>query len=381
MLTFSNRPTLLCAFIAATAHAQAITVPLTPSAWIASDTIRAETHLGRPSIYIDRGAAIVGDADFRDGTIELDMAATARTNFMGISFHATTTDNSEVVFFRVNGSGTAEAVQYGPALNGHGAAWQVYHGDGANAVASLAREQWIHVKIEVAGSVAKIFLNDSTVPILTVPHLAGVAGRRFGVWTGNFGRGAYFSNLRYTRAAAPTAEAAVELRAGTIRDWQISDAFDAATLAPGTLPNLSPIKWESVHAETPGMVLINRYRRAPIASIPVDKATGLPLSDSIMTGKVAGSKVVLARTVLQSDRDQFTRMHFGYSDGVVVYCNGTPLFFGMRAQSFREPSRDLGVMDREGDAVYLPLKKGGNEIVFAVTEYSGGWAFWARLDR
>jgi tRNA threonylcarbamoyladenosine modification (KEOPS) complex Cgi121 subunit len=33
------------------------------------------------------------------------------------------------------------------------------------------------------------------------------------------------------------------------------------------------------------------------------------------------------------------------------------------------------------DAVDLPLKKGGNEIVFAVTEYSGGWAFWARLDR
>lgn len=380
MMTLSGRAALFGAVITAIGHAQTITVPLTPNAWIASDSIRAEIHLGRPSLYIDRGAAIIGDADFRDGTIELDMAATARTNFMGIGFHATTTDNSEVVFFRVNGSGTAEAVQYGPALNGHGAAWQVYHGDGANAVASLAREQWIHVKIEVAGSVAKIFLNDST-PTLIVPHLAGVAGRRFGVWTGNFGRGAYFSNVRYTRAPTAIAEAPAALRAGTIRDWQISDVLDAAALTPGTLPNLSPIKWESVHAETPGIVLINRYRRAPITSIPIDNATGLPRSDSIMTGRVAGSKAVLARTVLQSDRDQFTRLHFGYSDGVVIYCNGTPLFFGMRAQSFRQPSRDLGVMDLEGDAVYLPLKKGGNEIVFAVTEYSGGWAVWARLDR
>ena len=101
MMTLSVRAALFCALITAIGHAQTITVPLTPSAWIASDSIRAETHLGRPSIYIDRGAAIIGDADFRDGTIELDMAATARTNFMGIGFHATTTDNSEVVFFRV----------------------------------------------------------------------------------------------------------------------------------------------------------------------------------------------------------------------------------------------------------------------------------------
>ena len=380
MMTFSVRGALVGALSAAIAHAQTIAVPLTPGAWIASDTVRAETHLGRPSIYIDRGAAIVGDADFRDGTIELDMAATGRTNFMGIAFHATATDNSEVVFFRVNGSGTAEAVQYGPALNGHGAAWQVYHGDGANAVASLSREQWIHVKIEVAGSVAKVFLNDSA-PTLIVPRLAGVAGRRFGVWTGNFGRGAYFSNVRYTRAATAVAEAPAQIPAGTIRDWEISDVFDAAAMTPGTLPNLSPIKWETVHAESPGIVLINRYRRAPITSIPVDMATGLPRSDSIMTGRVAGTKAVIARTTLQSERDQLTRMHFGYSDGVIIYCNGTPLFFGMRAQSFRRPMRDLGVMDLEGDAVYLPLKKGANEIVFAVTEYSGGWAFWARLDR
>jgi hypothetical protein len=41
--------------------------------------------------------------------------------------------------------------------------------------------------------------------------------------------------------------------------------------------------------------------------------------------------------------------------------------------------RDLGNMDMVGDAVYLPLKQGRNDIVFAVTEFFGGWAFSGRL--
>ncbi len=37
-------------------------------------------------------------------------------------------------------------------------------------------------------------------------------------------------------------------------------------------------------------------------------------------------------------------------------------------------------MTRAGDAVYLPLKSGEDEIVLAVTELTGGWGFWARID-
>lgn len=45
-------------------------------------------------------------------------------------------------------------------------------------------------------------------------------------------------------------------------------------------------------------------------------------------------------------------------------------------------SQDLGesALDRVGSVLYLPLQRGKNELVFAVTEYTGGWAFWARLD-
>jgi len=361
--------------LASTAAAQT-NAPLTPSAWVASDSLRVETFLGRESIYIDKGEALIGQSDFRDGVLELDMAGTAKTNFMGVAFHATDPDNSEVVFFRIGSSGTSEAVQYGPALNGRGAAWQVYHGEGANAVASLTRNEWIHVKIDIAGSEAKVFLGDTTKPTLVVPHLAGVPGRKLGVWTGNFGRGAYFSNVRWT-PRAPIAAVAAALPRGTIGDWELSDVFDAASLKPEHLPSLTTMKWQPVQAEPPGFVLLNRYRRAPMIGLPTDSTTRAILADSVMGGRVPGTKVVFARTTIDASTDRLERMRFGYSDGVVIFCNGTPLYFGMNAPFFR----DLGVMDMEGDAVYLPLKKGKNEIVFAVTEYSGGWAFFGRLDR
>jgi hypothetical protein len=116
-------------------------------------------------------------------------------------------------------------------------------------------------------------------------------------------------------------------------------------------------------------VLINRYRKSPGIIPPADL-------DSVLHGRVQGSEVVFARTTIESDRDRVRLMHFGYSDNVVIYCNGTPLFSGVNAAYFRT----LGEFEPLGDAVYLPLKKGKNQIVFAVTEFFGGWAYSARLE-
>ncbi len=73
-------------------------------------------------------------------------------------------------------------------------------------------------------------------------------------------------------------------------------------------------------------------------------------------------------------------MLFGYSDGAAVYCNGQPLFFGINPSRLRSGDLGLSALDMVGNALYLPLKQGRNEMVFAVTEFTGGWAFWARLD-
>jgi hypothetical protein len=367
---------LLCA---RTESAQT-TIPLTPERWTATDSLRFTTYLGRPSLYINRGVALATGVEFRDGTLEYDMATPRGGNFMGAVFHASSAENSEVVFFRPGQSGTIESVQYAPALNGVAAAWQVYHGDDANAAVALAFDAWLHVRIDVAGVTAQLHLDNDTTPVLTVPRLAGVDGSSVGVWTGFFGRGAYFSNIRYTPRAPVPAAPAPPLPQGTIVDWDLSQVLDASQLTPGALPDLAQLQWDRVHPEAQGFVLVNRFRRTPNAGIPVAAATGAPIIDSIMGDRVAGSKVVLARATIQSDHGGARRMLFGYSDGVVVYCNGQPLFFGMNASRLRSSDLGQSAMDRVGSALYLPLKQGTNELVFAVTEFTGGWAFWARLD-
>jgi hypothetical protein len=215
------------------------TIPLSPEKWTATNALRFENYLGRPSLFIDRGIALARGVELRDGTVELDMATPKDGNFMGAVFHATSTDNSEVVYFRPASSRTIDAMQYAPALNGVGAAWQIYHGDGANAAPELAFASWLHVKIDVAGSTAKVYLNNEREATLEVPGLAGVAGSSLGVWTGAYGRGAYYSNISYAPRgpSAPAPSAAPP--PGTITDWELSDAFDATAFKAGTAPTLA----------------------------------------------------------------------------------------------------------------------------------------------
>ena len=92
-----------------------------------------------------------------------------------------------------------------------------------------------------------------------------------------------------------------------------------------------------------------------------------------------GMKVVYARTSIDSDREQVKKLYLGYSDDVSVFLNGKILFRGRSAQNFRDPGF-LGIVSPEDDAVYLPLKKGANELMLAVSELGGGWGFICRLE-
>jgi len=345
--------------------------------WLATDSVRAESYLGRPAIYIDRGVALVRGADLRRGTLELDVAASPRTSFLGVVFHAESPTRSEAILLRPNDSGNPEAVQYSPALNGVAGAWQVYHGDGYNASTELPRERWIHVRVDMSDSVAAVYVNGAEKPTLLVPRLAGTSGGGLGLWAGAYGRGAYFSNVRYSsRPAALPAPPPPAVPDGTLVDWEITDAFDGAALTPLALPRLDTLRWQRVHAEAEGFVLVNRYRVAPNSAPPFDRATRTLLVDSLMHARVPGSRVVLARTTITSAAERTGRLHVDYSDGAVVYLNGRPLFLGMDPQGLH----DNGYMRREGQVVFAPLRKGRNELVIASIEYTGGWAFAARLE-
>ncbi len=355
---------------------QAREVPLTPEAWTATDSIRFLNHLDLPSLYINRGVALLQGAALENGVLELDAAASDTTNFMGLVFRAANPRFSNVIFLRPGESGTEESVQYGPAFNSLGVAWQVYHGEGANAVVELARNRWIHLRLELEGPVARLYVDSATTPTLIVPRVVTSGGTALGVWTGAFGRGAYFSRIRYTAAPATSAPSpAPALPSGTLTDWQLSQAIEVSGFAPGVLPDLARLTWQPVQVEPEGFVLINRYREAPVGGVPRDR-NGAVLEDSVMTGKMAGERIVYARTTITVPRDEVRLLQYAYGNGVVIYLNGRPLALAMNPGGLR---RNLGVMAHVGDAVYLPLRKGPNELVFAVIEVTGGWAFSARL--
>jgi hypothetical protein len=303
-------------------QAQSVSVPLTSDRLVFSQRnfkipeLKPHGHngelvdfLGRPSFRLVRGLFYARDVNFQNGTIDVDMAADDDSHFLGIAFRVESDDDYELIFFRPKASGTTQAVQYTPAFQGANV-WQLYTGPGYTAAAEIPRNQWIHVRIVVAGLVAKLFLNHADQPTLVVPDLKlGYRKGSIGFW-GHMG-GGYFSNLSYAAEnIVYTPEVKRDFLIGTLTDWKLSDVFDVSEKDPSLYPDVRSLKWEVVAAETPGMVVINRYRRSP----NIDS----PEREDRIRGLVPGAKVVFARTIIHSGRDEIRKMSLGYSDEVVV---------------------------------------------------------------
>jgi hypothetical protein len=162
----------------------------------------------------------------------------------------------------------------------------------------------------------------------------------------------------------------------TLTKWSLSPSYDALARnveRPIQSTESDAIRWQDVEAEPPGFVVIYRYREAPHLRVSFANDFSKRLEPQ------PGTKLVYARTVIDSDRDQVKRLYIGYSDEVSVFLNGKILFRGRSAQNFRDPGF-LGIVNPENDAVYLPLKKGSNELMLAVSELGGGWGFICRLS-
>lgn len=360
--------------LSTTSHSQ--TVPFDTDRWQVKDPqARVEDHLGRKSLYIKSGFAFLKDVVLEDGVIEVDIAPPNKRSFMGIVFRFENEDDHEIVYFRPHKSGLEDAVQYTPSFYGE-AAWQLYSGKGFTNAVEIPREQWSHIRIEISGLGGKVFFGNSDKPALVIEDLKrGHSRGTVGLWGG--ANGGHFSNFTYkvNPAGERSERKPPPVAAGILAKWELSETFDDVKRDPETLPSeseLKALKWQAVGVESPGMVVINRYRRSAAT-------VRFFAEPSERIGKREGRKVVFARTTLYSERDQVKKMSFGYSDEATVFLNSKPVFTGRSAFRFRDPGF-LGIMDAEDDAVYLDLKKGRNEIVLAVADYFGGWGFICRID-
>jgi hypothetical protein len=335
----------------------------------------AEYHQ-RKSICLRGGAAGVKDLELRDGVIDVDIASPANRAFFGIEFRANPENGSaEWIYLRPHKSGLADALQYTPVLSG-APVWQLYNGPGFTGPLEIPKDVWFHLRLEITGAQARLYVQDMGKPCLLMNDLK--SGNQKGlVSLVNLTGSAYFSNFEVRETpAAPWERHPPPMPANTLTQWSLSPAYDALERdleRPLSQTERDGISWQDVTAEPPGFIVINRYRQSP--NVKVSFASDF--SKRLEPQK--GMKVVYARTSIVSERDQVKKLYIGYSDDVSVFLNDGILFRGRSAQNFRDPGF-LGIVNPENDAVYLPLKKGRNELMLAVSELGGGWGFICRLD-
>jgi hypothetical protein len=364
---------LLAATPLAAQTPQVIVVPPDSQHWTLEGQARASEYLGRACLLLDGGEATVKQAVFRDGVIDVDVATPARRGFFGIEFRIDSV-NAEWVYLRQHKSGAPDAIQYTPVLN-TGLNWQIYNGPGFTAAGEIPQATWFHLRLAVTGAQARFYVGDTTTPALVMDDL------KTGNQQGSVGLAVLigatcFANFEIRSASsAPWVRHPPAMPPGTLTRWSLSPSFDALKRDlehPLAASEIAAMAWQPVEAEPPGFVVINRYRESPHPRVTFQGDFSKRLEPQ------PGMRVVYARTAIESARPEPRKLELGYSDDVSVFLNGRILYRGRSAQSFRDPAF-LGIMNPENDAVYLPLRRGHNELMLAVSELGGGWGFIARL--
>lgn len=311
-------------------------------------------HLGRPALT---GFAALKDTTFRNGVITFDVAATGARSYPGLLFRSRPGGQWERIYLRPHRAGRGgpslygDVVQYLPAWN-RSDAWQLYSGPGFTAGSPLPADRWFTVKLEVAGTRARVSIDGA--PVLEIPEL------RHGLTEGGLALmgpadgSAWFSQVR-VRSDETFSLPALRLPdppPGLVTAWEVSPVFPTLSLdeAPGLPAALSKAPWKPAPADAQGLVDVAR----------VHPRTGAP-------------DTVFLRTTLRAAQAGRRAYRFGYSDTATLYLNGVKVFEGDSAYQGRDPSF-LGILGLH-DTVHLDLKAGDNTLVVALGEVMGGWGW------
>jgi hypothetical protein len=338
-----------------------------------------EYYKGYESIYLKLGRATLPEVKFLNGIIEFDLYLTEQASFSGFFFRQQDRLNYEEIYFRPHQSGRPDAFQYTPVFNGI-SGWQLYHDQydalndgfihwkpqgtlrGFNSPIDFPFDRWVHVKLLVKDNKAELYYNNMNSPVAFIHELlqeqkAGAIGISSSVSAMRF---ANFSFTATDNIVFNTYEnIAITAAPGTITEWQVSNVFKEDLIKNMNTINAewaNKLRWKNLPVEATGLANLSRLS---------------VVSDSANT--------VFARVTINVDKDQIKKLDIGYSDRVKIYCNGTALYSGNA--SFR--TRDYRYLGTIGyfDAVYLPLKKGENTIMIAVSETFGGWGIMGKWNQ
>ena len=346
-------------------------MPLDADHWELKGDAKFETFLGRPALRMCNAEAVAKDVQFLDGTLEYDLAVSTRRNFPMVGLRRQGEGEYEEFYLRTHKSELPDAIQYVPSWQGVGG-WQLYHGPGFTAKAVYPRNQWFPVRIVLSGTKAAVFIGDVAEPQLVVERLrrepkAGGLEFSDSCPPGSVPKGehvAAISNVVLRPGYVPYDFSKSTMHenppaTGVVPAWEISETFVPEKGPVRALPEKTLRgKWQKVEAERSGLVVLEK-------SVPLPKDVERP--------------AVLARLVVDSPADAVRRFDFGFSDEVTVFLNGQPLFSGDAHYSHDNP-RQEGLIGFWQGTVYLPLRKGRNELILSLAEVFGGWGVMGRWE-
>jgi hypothetical protein len=300
------------------------------------------------------GTALLKDTKFGEGTIEWDLWSEGGRSYAGVIFHYQDNRNSEEFYVRphkANGL-NADAFQYTPVYHGV-SCWQLYHGKGNTGSAHMPYKEWVHFKLMVKDDRAIVQMGSGEPQTLMIDDLqTGATSGRLGV-KGPADGSSWFSNFRWTPSVDeefPEKGPEHSPDPGIICKWEVSQPFSHNEVDPYSYyDGIEEIEWEELSADKNGLLNLTQHK----------------VRNPMQPGWV------YARASVRSDKDGLHRYMLGYSDYVTVFVNGVPLMSSTNAYT----SRDPGFAGLTGyfDEVFLPLKKGENEICLLVGEQFGGW--------
>jgi hypothetical protein len=318
---------------------------------------RVVDFLGQRSL---EGTAYLADLAFSNGVIEVDIAVDGQRCFPGIAFRARDEQNQELLYIRPHAPGRSDALQYAPVFNGV-TGWQLYSGKGFTAAAEIPRDRFLHIRLEVSGSRARVYFDGQEQPALVVNELKRGPGAGSVGLVAPPGGAVHFARFSVTPMdTVDLGPAPVPVPVpGAIAKWQLSQVFTGGELDRTRSPKaqgLGSVTWTDVSAEPSGLVDVTRH---------------------VTASPAGGPACVLARAFVEAERAEDKRLSFGYSDQVSVFWNGDLLFLGDSSYRSRDPEFK-GIVGLY-DAVPVHLAPGQNELVFMVSENFGGWGFAAAL--
>lgn len=316
-------------------------------------------YLGRQSIELNGGVSELKDMQFRNGTISFDIAMQEKRGFAGVYFRWDN-NNAEYFYLRPHMSGNPDSNQYTPRFNGV-AGWQLYHSPRFSAPTVYKFNQWITVKLVIKDQKMDVYI-DSDEPVLHVENMMGATKH------GSIRLGGGFQEFRFSNFKAVaddnvqtvgTAAAKAELPDTLIKSFSVASTAVLGVSVEGKA-KLDPTLLE-------GQVW---------QKLEIDEAGVGNLAK--VSGRTLEVNTLLVRKILTADHDKTIRFQYGFSDRVTVFLNGKAIAHG----DDRYLSRDYRHLGTIGlyDSVFLPLTRGKNELIFAVTEGFGGWGIKAAME-